>query len=742
MALSPEQIEFALRQDPEFMRMLAEDPQRASQVRSLIFQEQGLPPAEHFTRLDLPGALQRLGTPPSVFLPTPPGTEFMPTAGPFSGAISAFGPGSRQPELETLQAPVGPRFPLGATALAIPATMAASRFTRSPTAIEGVGTLAAGAGDLIQSAAEFALRSPHAPSSVEEAFQRASQEGILQGAFGFGGRLVGRVLRFVTEDVPNAFRFGDQITDEGREIIQFTQRDPDLQFRLAEVTSSRGAQLLDNIAKFSLFGGGMIERMERNRERFFSMVADDVLDLYRPGRDPASTSQLLVKTLDQDKQVALIPAKAMRNAVENAVAPSVDHAGQIIPRTGFTVPSSPLKQAHLALERQITAPLQGLGSSERGDKIIRTILEMPDDVEMLTLMRLRTALREEAEAIATSGGSKTVAFTHASRLERRVNRLIEAGLRVHPNQSLLRMWQAQNKLFAEGGEQFSRIFLRRLIRRLDLEGGGNPDQLLQVLTGPRGGTRIQLLRDALLMKGVKPDLAHGLTDAQIRERRVQGERRLREIAEAYLTDVFDQATKQGTEPHRGLAVLSRTVGRTGIGEKGLRLLLGPDQANALTQFAKTMVNVQERRTTGAGRVFVALMQPGAFLGLSGKAVQIIGGYAGVQGLEGGGLIDTVTDATALLGVGILFGPAAMAKIFTNKRATMAMLQAARHSLPADFETSLSIAARAISALVDRDVSPLDLQLVGGARLGQLPGTPPLPALPASTQTELRRPPPP
>jgi len=126
------------------------------------------------------------------------------------------------------------------------------------------------------------------------------------------------------------------------------------------------------------------------------------------------------------------------------------------------------------------------------------------------------------------------------------------------------------------------------------------------------------------------------------------------VRRAFVDDIFTKAQEMTSEGIRHLKGTALEKAVTGWGDDTLKAILGPAQAKRLHDLSEIVLGAQ-MPVGGGGGVMVQLQQ-------SGPIIQVAGAIAGAAG--------TVDPVAA---TGIILGPWAIARIFTNETATKALL---------------------------------------------------------------------
>lgn len=203
-------------------------------------------------------------------------------------------------------APPEPSVPVGAVVGGMAGTVAGG---------PAGGMAGAVVGEAAQQAVEVGLGLPSAPQTGLQSAQRLIQEGI----YGFGAEVL-RAPGFLVE---RAAPFAGRMTAEGKDAAKFLSGKgaPEPQFLPAEVTDSRVLDVLQNISEFSLLGGGAIKTFRRNRDEFFTQLADQMIDQYGSRASADEAGRAVVDAAKRNLEVAQIPAKMIYRAISAATAP-------------------------------------------------------------------------------------------------------------------------------------------------------------------------------------------------------------------------------------------------------------------------------------------------------------------------------------------------------------------------------------------------------------------------------------
>ena len=258
-------------------------------------------------------------------------------------------------------APPEPSVPVGAVVGGVAGTV-----TGGPAG----GMAGAVVGEAAQQAVEVGLGLPSAPQTGLQSAQRLIQEGI----YGFGAEVL-RAPGFLVE---RAAPFAGRMTAEGKDAAKFLSGKgaPEPQFLPAEVTDSRVLDVLQNVSEYSLLGGGAIKTFRRNRDEFFTQLADQMIDQYGSRASADEAGRAVVDAAKRNLEVAQIPAKMIYRAISAATAPDYVDVPQrmIVKRTDTPIKKSVVDKASVKIAKESSpATDRFVGYDDAGDAVYERV---------------------------------------------------------------------------------------------------------------------------------------------------------------------------------------------------------------------------------------------------------------------------------------------------------------------------------------------------------------------------------
>ena len=436
------------------------------------------------------------------------------------------------------------------------------------------------------------------PADPLAAARTGAFEGAAQLVGGQAGRVVQRVLApFASRVIP----FARDVANPALERV--SQR-----LSPAQMTESRVLDTLENIADASLLGGGRIEAMRTGvTQRGVQRLTDELTARVGNTMSP----QEVVGLLSGSRKYGL----AMGQAIKRAFYKNVDELAKDVfidtqpiwnelrQGVGFRAQATlekALSAASIDPERFFQIPVAGSGQI-----IPQTTFQLAQSARSrLLAVARRPAATAEDQAIRNTAG-------HLAGL---IDQQMESATR-RLNPEALRAFREANAFTAGVARRFDNRMVRRIFQQLENE----PSRL-----------------DALLAMPNKADVL-----AQI-ERSV-GTEAYKRLQERLATTVIHRAVDPSTGILSGRGLLeSMKV----LGNDTTAAIFGSNRAQVL-QFARVVDFVQQRQTTGTGKIAIQLAQaPAAFQILRNPTGPLSGAaYA------------------------VLIGPAALARLLTSERGT-------------------------------------------------------------------------
>lgn len=448
-----------------------------------------------------------------------------------------------------------------------------------------------------------------APKTSREAAERIG----LEGALGLIGEAGGRVLLGGAAKVIN--KFSKRVPTGARQAIDFLEANmpstgrgrlnplryiygknkTKLAILPAEATDSRVLDILHNVSEASLVGGGRIQDFKLKRTQFLRNFADDMIASFGEISTADDVGRIFLDTLDEKIAPSRVAAATLYNTADDLTRGRiVRDPVTLIERTvdAAKISTRQLKNFARGLTPTVSAA-KGIGAAESGDSVVKSILELDDDVSFTVAKNLRSRLRAVADGFSVTN-KKAPALGLAKKFGGMIDDATEVGLKAH-NPQALEAWREGNRIYREGIEEFDNIFLRRLIRNADPDISGKFPETIVNGVFKRGN-----------ISGVKvAQRALGGIDSPP----------WRKMQSWHIRNLFKKGTNQTTGELSGTLLENTMLGKSGIGEKTMRAIYTPKQLNSLKQFANALKVTQAKQAEGTGRMFIQLTQAGALLSL-------------------------------------------------------------------------------------------------------------------------------
>ena len=427
----------------------------------------------------------------------------------------------------------------------------------------------------------------------------------------------------------------DNVTEEGRQAFRLLEKQADEAnippLTIADATESAGIDLAQNVSENSFFGAGIFRQFRFKQQELVQNLAEEIGDDIGKNLDPEDLTRLSLEAIAGNKQVFRAPAKVMYNSIEKAAQ-------------GLKGSTKPMKD----IVKPIVDRLEetgGIGNTSLGAELLQQISSRPDEIGVGALMDIRKTLIAQQDALlADAATKKSRAIPILGKLRGALDKEIDKTLSAF-DPAVAAMKKDADRIWRQGSKLYDNRLIRKLTKQLELDGGGNPDAVANILFKPRNATRIKAFRDALAKKGENPLTTKAWKNVQ------------RAGFEKVLVDAMSDGVIVGSK-------LKNALGPKGLGDKATVAAFGPDGAQRIQNFAKAVAGTQAKGSTG-GKVAIQLTQGGVAV----KTGQLILATA----IGGGGQF-TESPGTALSTAGvILLGPRVLAGILLRPNLTKALI---------------------------------------------------------------------
>ena len=603
-------------------------------------------------------------------------------------------------------------FPVGATVGGI----AGAGVGLAVTGGNPVGAMVGGAagtalGEVAQQGYELLKDPGAAPHTIGESAARIAEQEAYQLATEGLGRLGGKLLagRRLAPGIP------ESITPQERQAMTYmTQRGHSPGYLPAEVTESRGLDILQNIAEYSLFGGGAIKKFREKRDaEVFTDVAQQLIGDLGPKMTADEVGRSVTQAVSRGLEMEKIPTAMEYNMIERMAAPDYVHVptrmkvtretapiektaidkvtvqkrtgkdanddeqlqgmkvrvteqvlqvGEQLQRlkvmtdssefqvSGARINLTPLKE-ELAGALRVAKEAGGLEDKAMGSTMLKFLAEKPDVVSYPVAKQIRTELRTLRDGLANNPETKNApAIGLADKAYASMTSRIEAGLHEF-DPFIAERWKDVNFREASRHARFNNDLVRALVQHADKAGSGKPEAIVDQVFQHNNVSTIQNVKNA-----VDPVTWDKMLSWHWR-------------------DVYEK-----TEGNAASMREAFFGAKSGLGEKEMAQAYGPERVQQYKQFLNAMETAQKHAADKTGTIFIQLKQPGAVMQLSGAA------------LAGLGLIQDEVDMTqTTAGLAIVMAPKVLSRLMTNPTTAKWIIDGMK--IPAGTKEAVALASR-------------------------------------------------
>ena len=551
--------------------------------------------AEEYLGLESTRPDERLA---SATLPAPPAPGLAALG---STAISPFGTPTGSPAVaEFLNRPDVKRFALeaglsmaGSLAggpIAAPAIAAGQALPFLGPVLTRLGPLAARAllaatgGGIGSLAAEI-------PDPTPQPLQTAKRAAAINAAGEVAGAGLGKVVEWGAAPVAR------KVMPAAQGAIDLVRRAGGV-FPPASATTSRGLDIIQNVAEKSLIGGG---RVSRTKERAVQII-DDALKSFEvgfhgnPGMAREALGDVIQQTIEGDARVFRAAESAAYDQVDQVTratmgtrqiqAGPAQPTGLLDPRGRPLMGAIPMKtQQYIAAggvdltAAKVVAARLKQQAEITGSPQLAHVASLVDSLPTISTFKdaglVRSALLEMRRTVSdplanrTIGGAKLLGGAVDEAMER-------AGSQLPPN--AITAWRTANAFSREGHQKFNDELIKRIV-------DSKPEAVVDIfLRVNKPGT----VRDVR-------NIINNPTTWQA----VQGE---------FIHNILTASRPVGGGPISGNGVLLKL---RSMGDATLQEIFPAAQHQAIEKFARMAAFIQEKQAKGLGTMAVQLAQPGA-----------------------------------------------------------------------------------------------------------------------------------
>ena len=216
--------------------------------------------------------------------------------------------------------------PAGSIGGAIAGGIAGSKIP-GPPLVKAIGGLAgafagAAGGQFIQGRIEKFVGAKTAPPDLEDELFRMRREGTINLMFEGGIRGTAYLVPKLAGLIPYATKEG--LTAQANLERMTGVRNPF--FTAAEMTDSRWVDIMNNMAEYSILGGGAIKDFKQNRDVFVTNMGRALVSRYGPAMSNEEVGRAVADMAKFNLESARAPAKFLYDSIESAAAPQYANA--------------------------------------------------------------------------------------------------------------------------------------------------------------------------------------------------------------------------------------------------------------------------------------------------------------------------------------------------------------------------------------------------------------------------------
>ena len=436
-------------------------------------------------------------------------------------------------------------------------------------------------------------------ASPLESAARIGEAG-LYGAMGeLGGQALGAGVKAIA--APLATKLSPLVRP-AREAV------PGLALTPAQMTQSRGIDILENVAEASLLGGGRLQTFKGRQQDLIKTTADALAESFGSRATPVEVGQVFQRSVKKSREAFHAAAKSLYGDVDRLI-PSVS--------TPSGLPSNVVDLRSLKADASTILTKRGeipkSMSSETGMQMLTDLSNMPDQTTFANAQLMRSQLLKSARARDLADIETGLSKKFAGVLDEAME-----GAARSLSGDAAEAYRAANAFYRSGVEQFQNKFIQSLVKK-------NPEKVAESIF-QRGG--VTLVRQA---------------------RAAVDEAAWAEVQGAFLRRTIQNSTDDVTGFLSGRKLQNALFAKTGVSTEVLDAAYGNETRRKLQGLVDALRLTQDRPSEGTGRIFIQLKQAGAATDVAGAAITFGVGF----------------PKTAAM---IMLGPAALSRVFTNPTA--------------------------------------------------------------------------
>lgn len=606
------------------------------------------------------------------------------------------------------------------------------------------GVAGTAVGELAQQGYELLKDPGAAPRSIGESAARVAEQEVYQAAGEGIGRLAGWLIagRRIAPSIP------ESITPQERQAMAYmTSKGYSPGYMPAEVTESRGLDVLHNISEFSLFGGGAIKKFRDKRDReVYADLAHGLITDLGPKMSADEVGRAVVQSVNRGLEMEQIPIKMEYNMIERMAAPDYVHVPTRVTVTKDMEPITKTAIDKVTVDKSMSQPKDRsikVGEDDAGDDVFKTIKAGDPELRGMTVKVTEQTIQvgEQLKRMKVMTDQTEFQVSGARINLSPLKDELAGALKVAKAAGGLEdkaMGTTMLKFLSEKPDFVSYPVAKQIRTELRAMQDGlaaSPETKNAPAIGLAGKAYDGLTRQ--IESGLAeydPFLAARWKDVNFREASRQARfnndlvRSLVQHAdragsgkpEAIVDQVFqhnnistiqniknavDRPTwdkmlswhfRDVYEKSGGNAEAMREAffgAKSGLGEKEMVQAYGPERVKQYKDLLNAMQTSQAKHGDKTGTVFIQLKQPGAVMQLSGAA------------LAGVGLIQDEVDVTqTALGAAIVLAPPVLARMMTNPLTAKWIIDGMK--IPAGTKEASAMAARILPLAFPRMASTI------------------------------------
>ena len=458
-----------------------------------------------------------------------------------------------------------------------------------------------------------------------ESAARIGEAGLYGATGEIGGQVLGAGLKAVAAPLASKL---SPLVRPAREAV------PGLALTPAQMTQARGIDILENVAEASLLGGGRLQAFKGRQQDLIKTTADALAESFGSQATPVEVGQVFQRSVQKSREAFHAAAKSLYGEVDQltpspllpitttrtVVSPLVDAQGRSIERI---LSETHLREVGIVDMRPLKTTAQNILTkrgrlpksltSETGQSVLTDLANLPDQTTFANAQLMRSQLLKGARARDLADIETGLSKKFAGVLDEAME-----GAARSLSGDAAEAYRAANAFYRSGVEQFQNKFIQSIVKK-------TPEKVAESIF-QRGG--VTLVRQA---------------------RAAVDEAAWTEVQGAFLRRTIQNSTDDVTGFLSGRKLQNALFAKTGVSTEVLDAAYGNETRRKLQGLVDAIRLTQDRPSEGTGRIFIQLKQAGAATDVAGAAITFGVGF----------------PKTAAM---IMFGPAALSRVFTNPTA--------------------------------------------------------------------------